>query len=296
MNVRVGMVLVCIGAISVAPGLSAQLLVGRGTAVVEVVTVPPDPSRSFVFTGVPEGTVSAGDSIQATGLLEGMHTAMQRDPGPNFILTAITCDDSGSDNPSMGNIASRTAVFNIDQSESVICVFTNTASQMISETTTGSSASGSAADINPFATPDDGFEDFPAPNDLPPMAGTFAAPKAGPWDVQNFAGQMTCGGFGMPLAPGRERGELEVLDNGQTVIGTGLAEGTAQLRVTAVPGIIGRYAGSVGGEQEGIPMTIEFFWQLITDEWITGYLRSTVSQQGLTCNMFRTFELEYAGD
>ncbi len=75
-----------------------------------------------------------------------------------------------------------------------------------------------------------------------------------------------------------------------------MSEGTAPLTMHAVPAITGRYTGSVGGSQDGIPMTIEFIWQLVTDEWIIGYLTSTVNASGMTCNMFRTYELEYAGE
>lgn len=37
------------------------------------------------------------------------------------------------------------------------------------------------------------------------------------------------------------------------------------------------------------------FWQLVTDEWIIGYLTSHVDTQGMTCNLFRTCELRYTG-
>jgi hypothetical protein len=55
------------------------------------------------------------------------------------------------------------------------------------------------------------------------------------------------------------------------------------------------YRGTVGGSQDGIPMTIEFVWQVRDEKRISGSLSSSVSQQGMTCNMSRTYELAYGG-
>jgi hypothetical protein len=99
----------------------------------------------------------------------------------------------------------------------------------------------------------------------------------------------------MPLKASEEAGMLEIRECGWTVIGTGLAEDTAPLTMRAVDATSGRYTGSVGGEQDGIPMTIDFTWQLNSDESIVGELQSQVTQQGMTCNMTRPFELRFTG-
>ena len=99
----------------------------------------------------------------------------------------------------------------------------------------------------------------------------------------------------MALKASRETGTLEIRDCGWTVVGIGMAEDTAPLTMRAVDATSGRYAGAVGGEQDGIPMTIEFNWELNSDESIVGELHSEVTQQGMTCNMSRPFELRYAG-
>jgi hypothetical protein len=98
----------------------------------------------------------------------------------------------------------------------------------------------------------------------------------------------------MPLAPSQESGILEISDCGWTVVGTGMTEDTAQLTMHAVDQSSGRYTGTVGGAQGPIPMTIAFSWKLNTDEWIVGELNSQVTQQGMTCNMSRPFELKYS--
>jgi len=88
---------------------------------------------------------------------------------------------------------------------------------------------------------------------------------------------------------------LEIKDCGWTVVGTGMAEGTAPLTMRAVDAGSGRYTGAVGGEQDGIPMMINFSWQLNSAESINGDLRSEVTQQGMTCIMSRPFEMRYTG-
>jgi hypothetical protein len=42
-------------------------------------------------------------------------------------------------------------------------------------------------------------------------------------------------------------------------------------------------------------MTINFRWTVESAQRITGDLKSTVSQQGMTCRMERTYELDYDG-
>ena len=81
----------------------------------------------------------------------------------------------------------------------------------------------------------------------------------------------------------------------RTVVGTPMAEGDAPLTMRAVDNTGSVYTGTVGGTQDGIPMTIEFTWNLNSDEWIVGDLKSSVTQQGMTCNMTRPFELRYGG-
>jgi hypothetical protein len=100
----------------------------------------------------------------------------------------------------------------------------------------------------------------------------------------------------MPLKASSEDGTLKVKDCGWTIIGTGMSDDTAPLEMHAVDRDSGRYLGEVGGSQDGIPMTIKFDWMLRSTTWIEGSLSSTVSQQGMTCTMSRSFELRYAGN
>ena len=155
-----------------------------------------------------------------------------------------------------------------------------------------------SAGVNPFESPDADFDKFPVPGDLPASAGTVPVPKAGPWSAMNFLGEMVCKGIvnlNLPLKPVSDSGTIEVRNGGQTLFGDGFSDDTEDITMKSVPGLIGRYSGVVAGSPGGVPMSIDYYWQVVNDEWIIGYLTSHVDTQGMTCNMFRTYELTYKG-
>ena len=260
-------------------------------------------SANFQFTGVPSGTVSNNGTLVVANLTPGTYTTTGVDPAPNFEFTSVICDDSESAVPSSGDAATRTAVFNLDPGETVTCTFSNdddTGNDIVGggETDTGTIPSGDG--INPFVDPDDDFDQFPLPedpNDLPDDAGTHPVPRPGPWTAHNHSGGMECGSFEFEMAPSPpESGEIEVLDDGATVIATGLEESAdVSITMTADPAITGRYYGSFGATQDGVPIVIDYYWQLVTDEHIVGYLTSSFSSEGVTCSIYRPFELFYTG-
>jgi len=121
-------------------------------------------------------------------------------------------------------------------------------------------------------------------------------PKQGSWKVNNHVGEMACtGSFSMtvPLKASRSSGTFEIQDDCETIVASGLSEDEETIVMHRVPGC--GYKGSVGGSHEGIPMIIEFTWEVHSSERITGDLKSTVSQQGMTCNMSRDYELNFGG-
>jgi hypothetical protein len=107
---------------------------------------------------------------------------------------------------------------------------------------------------------------------------------------------MSCGAFNLaiPASP-PESGTLEVLDGGQTVIGSSLSEGEASITMTADPSINGLYTGAFQGQEQGVPVTIDYIWQVVTDEYIIGYLTAGVTAEGVNCTVYRSFELSYIG-
>ncbi|MEJ2734923.1 MAG: hypothetical protein P8189_15375, partial [Anaerolineae bacterium] len=284
-----------------------------GTIVIASQTIPDGAAGTFLFTGVPSGTVPSGGTLVASNLEPGTYTSTEADPAPDFELTAVDCDDGASATPSSGDPGTRSAVFNLDPGEMVTCNFTNTEirSVVTSTVTAGGAASGATSEpdddnsndessnrgTNPFDDPGNDLADFPLPEELPPGAGTFAAPKPGPWSATNFEGQMGCGdvSLSIPASP-PESGVLEVLEGGRTLIGTGLQDDqTASITLTADPNITGRYTGSFQGTEQGVPVTINYFWQVVTDEYIVGFLTASLTAEGRTCSVYRPYELVYIG-
>lgn len=293
MNCSNIMVMMAIGTMAVPGSATAQATAGRadGTAIVKVETEPPGTPVSIVFSGVPEGTASAGGSIEQTGLAAGSYTAVASATVSELVLVSITCSDGNSTTPSSGTVQTRTATFIIDNGETVSCIFLYT-SKIQSAGDNGPSGPGGPSGASGPDGPGEPGGLPGARNCVPPDL----VPKAGRWQVSNLPGRMVCGSIiNMPLMPSQESGIIEIRDCGWTVIGTGMAADTAPLTMRAVDASSGRYTGSVGGAQDGIPMTIEFGWTLNSDESIVGDLKSQVSQQGMTCIMSRPFELIYSG-
>jgi hypothetical protein len=275
----------------------------RGTLVVAAEVSPDSATGSFQYTGVPSGTISASGTLVVTDLPPGTYTTTEVDPAPDFDLTEVTCDDGDSGTASSGDPQTRTAIFNLEAGETVRCTFTHEGETgpITGGDGTGSSSDGDGDGVpgdgtNPFEDPDGDLADFPLPDELPADAGSYDAPKAGPWEVTNFAGRLDCGAVALdiPASP-PERGTIEVLDGGRTVVGRSLQKDEAPITLSADPEIIGRYTGAVGGTEQGIPVTINYSWQVVTDEYVVGYLTASFTDQGVTCTVYRSYELRYAG-
>jgi hypothetical protein len=293
--------------IQVIPAILALMVVGStaaqtpdepatGSAIVRVETDPPGAPGNFTFTGVPSGATAAGGSLTASALEGGSYAATASAAAPGLVLADISCDDGASQTPSRGAVPTRTANFELDRGETVTCVFRYRKSDVADD---GTGGAGSEPQV-PGAPAEPGTEPGGAPGGMPTgSAGCKApalVPKAGKWNISNLPGRMVCGSLvNMPLAPSRQTGTLTIQDCGWTVVGTPMAEGDAPLTMRAVDDTGSVYTGTVGGTQDGIPMTIEFTWNLNSGEWIVGDLKSSVTQQGMTCNMSRPFELRYSG-
>ncbi len=237
---------------------------GSGSAVVRLVFEPEIGGGTFRFTGQPEGELNhvGGEqrNLTAVGLVPGNHvtTLTQIDPAvlaAGYHLLEIRCDDGDSANPSTGDPQNGRATFRIEDGETATCFFV-------------------------FAR----FEQ------------ECLCPKEGRWSVVNHTGSMICTGamnMTVPLAASNSRGTIKVYDNCARFIGSGMSDGEADIEVHLQDDC--SYKGSVGGSQDGIPMVIEFTMEINDSERITGELHSTVSQQGMNCNMSRTYELTYNG-
>ncbi len=177
-------------------------------------------------------------------------------------------------------------------------VTTSSADDHSGSDSTRSNDSSTLGGKNPFDNPSGMLGGFFLPSDLPANAGSFAVPKEGLWSTTHFAGQMDCGAFAMdiPASPS-ENVALEVLNDGNTLIVTGFGEsGELSATMTAVPEIRGRYMGSFEVIEEGIPVIFDYEWQLVTDEYIIGIIRGTISSDGITCHINRPFQMVYLGE
>lgn len=284
-------------AVTIVTGAVAQAAAAQGArspeeggaAVVRFVT-PPGTTGTFYFRGVTAGATTGGGSLLASGLRPGSYMATLADPGPELQLSSITCDDQGSDEPSEANVPARTVTFNVGAGETVSCVFTLASRSPVREALARQAPA--AARANPFLPRTGLLGGFPVPATLPPGAGTFQLPRTGLWNASSSEGEMLCLGGAYPLDPSRAAGIIDVLPDGQTLRGTGFGY-MAPLTMAPDPNVTGRYTGSTAGFQGRIPVTITLSWQLVTDAYIIGYLRSPAAEGA--CSMAQTFQLRYEG-
>ncbi len=234
-----------------------------GVAVVRVVTIPEISPGSFQFAGSPAGEARLsveGSATLRASLGSGRHqsTLERIDPAlrsAGYALTAITCDDGSSGRRSRGDLSRSAAFFELENGETVTCTFVLR---------------------------------------LDSVACT--CPKEGRWNVVNHIGSMACTGvvsMTHPLTASSSRGTLKVGDDCKTIVASGMSDSEADIEMYRQPDC--GFVGTVGGARDGIPMTIEFRWSVENPKRITGDLRSTVSQQGMTCRMNRTYQLDYDG-
>ena len=97
----------------------------RGTIIVEKQTSPDGATGDFTFTGDAAGSLSDGEQIVVDDLVPGTYTSTEGDPGEDWNLGGIACDDDESDTASVGDVATATATFELDPGETVTCVFVN---------------------------------------------------------------------------------------------------------------------------------------------------------------------------
>jgi hypothetical protein len=125
-------------------------------------------------------------------------------------------------------------------------------------------------------------------------ATACTCPEEGRWRVDNHPGSMVCSGvmaMTMPLKASRTQGTLSVNDGCTRIRAEGMSDDEADLDMALQPDC--SWVGTVGGNHDGIPMIIAFRWNVENERRITGDLESTVSEQGMTCRMSRTYQLDY---
>jgi len=140
----------------------------KGKIIVEKQTVPDGDPTTFDFTGDVTDTLSDGQTSTALDVEPGVYTSTETSIA-DWDVTEISCDDSESDTPSTGDLATATATFNVDPGETVTCTFTNTKQtgtlRVIKDVINDNGGTATAADFSLHVK--DGLgaevEDSPAP-------------------------------------------------------------------------------------------------------------------------------------
>lgn len=286
----------------------------RGSIAVAVETDPPESDGLFQFTGVPSGTLSSGGTLVVADLPSGTYSTTAAEPGPDFELTAIDCNDIDGISPFNGDTATRSTIYDLESGELITCTYLFTwqdedgsnpggttgggpddGGDGVDEGEGGSPPSGG---INPFIDPDVDFERFPLPNPIPPDAGTYLKPREGNWTVYNPAGEMDCGVTTLALPAGPPDTDfIDVAADGLSLVGSGVADaGLVEITLFVDPVINGRFVGSLELVQDGTPVTINYFWQVVTPEYVVAFLTSAVTAEGISCSLYRPFYMEFVGD
>lgn len=148
------------------------------------------------------------------------------------------------------------------------------------------------AAVNPFEDPDPDLADLPIPDDLPPGAGTFAAPREGTWLATTGAGTVTCDGFSIPIpSSAGDSGTLASTGAGFTFS----AGDAVIIELTPVDGILGRYAGTAVTFAEGVELTSDLVLQVVTDTLLVGTYAGVAVIDGTTCTVERSLEMTFSG-
>ncbi len=93
-----------------------------GALILNKKTVPSGSSETFTFTGDAAGILGDGGTLAIRILRSGVYSTTES-LTDGWELTSIECDDADSS----GDVALRTATFQVGPGETVACVFTNTA-------------------------------------------------------------------------------------------------------------------------------------------------------------------------
>ena len=255
----------CISILSVLSfflGSGVALAQSGGTAVVRVVTTPAYHNARLEFTGTPAGDLRLDENGLATSSAQvnsGQYQSTLTRIDPVLINAGYSLTDVSCDDPG--------------------------------------SARRSSGDVRnhraTFEIEDD--ETVTCTFSLQ-LATACKCPKQGRWNVVNHAGSMICTGamsMTMPLAASRSHGTLDVNAGCDTIVGKGMSDEEAVVTMRLQSDC--SWKGAFGAEQDGMPTTINFRWNVESEEHIEGTLDSSITQQGMTCKMARTFELDFEG-
>jgi hypothetical protein len=265
---------------------------GAGALVVMASTLDPTDEALFEFDvlGTIE-TIAANDSFTVETAVEpgDSFTPSVELLGPpaGWELRLVVCEDGpDSVTPSVGDRATRTAMFGLDPGETVICDFLL---QRLPDETDGA-GSGPGSSSAPSSSPPprgDGDQDSTDEVGRP-------HPKPGRWLIENTSTTMRCDGVDQPIGQVRDdQLTIEVRRGGDQLVGTGSIEDTAGRLTLNRRG--GRYRGTRREPVRGGNATVRFVWRMISDERMTGSATARVRAQGVRCTIKRNQRATWLG-
>ena len=167
-----------------------------GTIIVEKQTSPDGAAGDFTFTGDAAGTLSDDEQIVVTDLDPGTYTSTEGDPGADWNLGDISCDDGdtlGAVANSSGDVGTATATFELDPGETVTCTFLNVMDGSITIVKDADPADGTdfgftttGAGLSDFSLDDDGDATLPSAESflsLSPGAYSVTESALAGWDL-----------------------------------------------------------------------------------------------------------------
>ena len=126
--------------------------------------------------------------------------------------------------------------------------------------------------------------------------GDCACPKEGNWNAQNHKGWMNCTGpvnIKQTLQPVKDRGTIWVLDEKCDKIFSEASNKKDEDIYMEREADSCKWVGVVSGQTNGVTMVIDVRWPSASETFIEGDMHSKPNFQGMTCEYYRPYEIEF---
>jgi hypothetical protein len=202
-----------------------------------------------------------------------------QDPGSDYVLDHIACDDPGT----TADVASATARYGVVDTPDITCTF-------FLADTLASILDGGSADDEELVDDDD--DD--APEDSGDADQSGPTPKAGRWQSKQTDGSVNCP-FPIKAADvGSQSGKLAVKSGGEKLVGSGFG-GNKKLTLKRDKSRPDHYVGKTNVREGGAKGKLSVDWTVESPEHMVGTNKLVVKIQGETCTITRTFEMTHQG-
>ena len=129
----------------------------------------------------------------------------------------------------------------------------------------------------------------------PRTGSDCVCPKEGHWEMPNLEGKFECRGAALlnrKLKKNTKWGTTVMMKEDCSVIfGDGKKKKDEEGLVSLVEGC--GYEGVIEAEEQGVKVAFDVVWAVHSPEHITGEMTGTLSHTGITCDIFRPFEMNW---